>query len=79
MNTYKFTFHGRQNGAIGIKYGITDTYEANQLGEALYMVYTDYDVNHPYNVTENGKNIPYQEANKTEFIKTDYKGKRDRK
>jgi hypothetical protein len=43
------------------------------------MVYTDYDVDHPYNVTENGKNIPYQEANKTEFIKTDYKGKRDRK
>jgi len=43
MKTFKFSFIGRISGAIGIFYKIRDTYKANSLGEALYMLYTDYE------------------------------------
>lgn len=44
MKKYTFSFNGRQSGAIGITYQIRDTYKANSIGEAMYLLYTDYDL-----------------------------------
>ncbi len=41
MKTYNIRFEGRQTGAIGSFYILRDTYKANSLGEALYMLWTD--------------------------------------
>jgi hypothetical protein len=43
MNTYKFSFHGRQTGAIGIFYNISEEYKANSFEEACSMLYKDYE------------------------------------
>ena len=43
MKKFKFSFIGRQAGAIGIFYKITDTYEAKDIHEALSYLYEDYD------------------------------------
>lgn len=43
MNHYNFSFHGRQTGALGIRYDISETYIANNFNEAVAMLYTDYE------------------------------------
>lgn len=43
MNNYKFSFTGRQAGAIGIFYKITDTYKAKDIHHALSLLYEDYE------------------------------------
>ena len=67
---YKFSFNGRQNGAIGIFYNISDEYEATSISEAVSMLFVDYE--HFKNLKLNGK--PFNVENK-HFIETDYKGK----
>lgn len=42
MKTYKFSFFGRQQGAIGINYQIAQDYKANSLEEACTMLWVDY-------------------------------------
>ena len=79
MNTYKFSFSGRQSGALGIRYKINEEYQANSIGEALYMLWTDYEHIQHLKIKENGKNIPYEEVKDTEFINNGYKRKLNRK
>ncbi len=43
MKKFKFSFNGRQAGAIGIFYKITDTYKAKDIHEALSLLYEDYE------------------------------------
>jgi len=42
-HTFKFSFTGRQSGAIGITYRISDSYKASNIHEALSYLYEDYD------------------------------------
>ena len=42
QQTFSFSFTGRQTGAIGIFYKIAHSYLANDIHEALSMVYEDY-------------------------------------
>lgn len=62
MKKYKFSFYGRQTGAIGIFYNISHTYEAENLSEAKTMFYTDYEGIRDLKVTENGKHIDFNSA-----------------
>jgi hypothetical protein len=55
MKTYKITFTGRQTGAIGITYRITETYEAVSLEAFKQMLYTDYECMPGAIVWENDK------------------------
>jgi hypothetical protein len=73
MKKYTFSFVGRQSTAIGIQYAITDTYQANSLGEALYMLRTDYSYIKGLSTKEDGKNIDFESVSKTELVKVDFK------
>jgi len=44
MKKFTFSFIGRQAGAIGITYKISDTYEAKDIHEAMSLLYEDYDM-----------------------------------
>lgn len=55
------SFYGRQTGAIGIRYKISDTYEANNLGEALHMLNTDYEVQRNLKVNGVSNNNEYKD------------------
>lgn len=57
MKKYKFSFIGRQSGAIGINYAINDTYNAKDIHEALSLLWTDYDMVRGLSITENGKPV----------------------
>jgi len=57
MKKYNFKFIGRQSGAIGITYKISDTYKTKDIHEALSLLYTDYDLIKGLQITENGKQI----------------------
>lgn len=61
MNKYKFSFTGRQAGAIGINYQIRDTYKAKDIHEALSLLWTDYDMVRGLTIHENGKLIKQPE------------------
>ena len=67
MKTFKFSFEGRQSGAIGIFYQITDSYKANDLQEALSLLYEDYEHIGRLKITCNGKSIETPE--KINFVK----------
>ena len=43
MKKFTFTFTGRQAGAIGIFYKIKDTYKAQNINEALKLLYANYE------------------------------------
>lgn len=43
MKKYRFTFKGRQSGAIGIFYKISDTYKCSNIHEALSYLWEDYE------------------------------------
>jgi len=77
MKQYNFSFNGRQTGAIGIFYNITDSYNASSLQEARSMLYKDYEHITFYSCRCGNKQFTKDEFNKavcSEF-KTDYKGK----
>ena len=60
MKKYLISFDGRQSGAIGITYKIRQTYRTNNLGEALYILWTDYEHITIHNVLENGQSIDFK-------------------
>lgn len=64
MKKYTFKFTGRQAGAIGIFYKISDTYKCSNVHEALSYLYTDYEHIQGLNIYENSKPI-----DQPEFIK----------
>lgn len=43
MKKYTFSFTGRQTGAIGIFYSISETYECENMSEAKSCLYRDYE------------------------------------
>lgn len=43
LKKYTFSFVGRQTGAIGITYKITDTYMAESVKDAVNMLFIDYE------------------------------------
>lgn len=59
MKNFTFSFTGRQVGAIGIPYSITDTYKAKNVKQAFFMLYKDYE--HFSKITVNGKLFEFQE------------------
>lgn len=67
MKKYRFTFTGRQSGAIGIFYKISDTYKCNNVHEALSYLWTDYEHIKGLTIYENGKKI--EEPDKIEWVK----------
>lgn len=70
MKTFKFSFIGRQARAIGVFYKIEDSYKANNLSEALYKLYTDYE--HISQIKVNGEALTLEEVNKTGFTKCEH-------
>ncbi len=44
LKKYKFSFHGRQTGAIGITYDIAQEYMAESLAEAVSKLFVDYEI-----------------------------------
>jgi hypothetical protein len=79
MNKYNISFKGRQVGAIGIFYRITEEYNARNLGEFKHMLYTDYEHLDEIDCRENGKRIDRETWWNTDPIKTDYTRKANRK
>lgn len=63
---YTFSFIGRQNGAIGIFYKISETYEAENISEAKSLLYRDYE--HISQLKINNGKIPYSEFSEAKFI-----------
>lgn len=43
MKTYKFSFFGRQTGAIGICYQIQEEYKTDSINKAVTMLFIDYE------------------------------------
>lgn len=76
MKKYTFSFTGRQTGAIGIFYKITDVFEAENLSEAKSMLFANYEHFRGIRVQENGKAIDF---NSEPFSDTKYSVKLDRK
>lgn len=77
LKKYEFSFNGRQTGAIGIFYKISDSYMANSLDEAVAMLYTDYEHIRLFSCYCGNKVIPqsnFDMAAQSNY-KTDYKGK----
>lgn len=72
MKKFKFSFKGRQTGAIGIFYDITETYECLNISEAKSCLYRDYE--HISNLSINGsKDLrEYQAAEWIEVPKRNY-------
>lgn len=68
MKTFRFSFIGRQARAIGITYQIADTYVAENLGQALYMLNTDYDSIRSLKAYQNGKLIDSETVRETALI-----------
>ncbi len=69
MKKYKFHFRGRQSGAIGIFYEISETYKADSLSEAKSLLYEDYEHIGQLSVKCNGKEIDREEFDNAPFIK----------
>lgn len=62
MKKYTFKFTGRQAGAIGIFYKISDTYKCTNVHEALSYLYTDYEHIQNLTIYENSKVIDHPEV-----------------
>lgn len=67
MNKYKFSFIGRQSGAIGIFYPIRETYKAANIDEAMSLLYEDYEHFKELKINKNGVQI--DEPEKINFVK----------
>lgn len=61
MKKYKFSFTGRQSGAIGITYKISDTYTCADIHEAFSLLWTDYEHIQGLCIYKNGKRIEQPE------------------
>lgn len=72
MKKYTFSFIGRQDGAIGIDYKITDTYYCESMDEAKSCLYRDYE--HIKQLKINGSTDlrEYEEASFIEVPKRDH-------
>ena len=57
MKTYKFTFKGREIGAIGIFYSLSNTTQADTAENAVYKLYENFEHITDLKCTENGKKI----------------------
>lgn len=73
MNTqttksYRFSFNGRQAGAIGIFYKIAETYTCQTLSEAKSLLYEDYEVNSIGSMKCGSKEIDRDKFDKAPFI-----------
>lgn len=77
MKKYKFNFHGRQTGALGITYQISEEYNASCLEEACSMLYIDYEHFRGLHAYEGTKQIDTDVLKKAIYadFKTDYKCK----
>lgn len=75
MKTYAFSFIGRKNGAQGIFHKIRDSYKANSLGEALYMLYVDYEHITKLVASENSKLLSKQILAQTPLVSVEYSTK----
>lgn len=73
MKKFTFSFNGRQTGAIGIKYNITHSYEAENISEAKTMLWTDYEWINMYSVNgatiEQYENAPFSNTKYQKSIK----------
>lgn len=69
MKKFKFSFTGRQAGAIGMTYKITDTYSAKDIHEALSYLWTDYSLISQLKCNVSGKNIEIPESNQIKWVK----------
>ncbi len=68
MATYKFMFKGRQAGAIGIFYQISETYKADTLSEAKSLLYEDYEHIQISRILEGSKGIDKSYFNAAPFV-----------
>jgi hypothetical protein len=75
MKTYVFSFIGRKINAQGIFYKIRDKYKANSLGEALHMLYTDYEHITYLSASENSKLVGKQTVAQTSLVNVEYVSK----
>lgn len=57
MKTYKFTFKGRQIGAIGIFYSLSYTTQSDTAENAVHKLYENFEHITELKCTENGKKI----------------------
>ena len=57
MKTYKFTFKGREIGAIGIFYSLSYTTQADTAENAVHKLYENFEHITDLKCTENGKKI----------------------
>lgn len=77
MKKFTFSFTGRQSGAIGIFYKISDTYTAKDIHEALSLLYEDYEHINGLTIKSGNKTI---EAPKTiNWVKVRSHVERERK
>ena len=77
MKKYQFRFVGRQAGAIGITYPISDSYKAKDIHEAMSLLYEDYELLQKLSIKENGKDI--EEPEKINFATVRSNRERKRK
>lgn len=72
---FKFHFNGRETGAQGITSDRTVTYEAKEMGEALFMLHTDYEHVRVWNAHRGKEKLPIPGAINVPVIDNSYKGK----
>lgn len=77
---YTVSFEGRQAGAIGITYKITDAYKAANVHEVMSLLYEDYDlirglaIKRGSKIVEIPKNIVWIEVRSRRLRPTNEKG-----
>lgn len=74
MATFNIKFHGRQTGAIGITYDISESYECSNLSELKSMLYRDYEHIRGLKIKEGSKEINMRDYENADFTEV---GKRD--
>lgn len=79
MKKYNFKFTGRQSGAIGIFYPISETYAAANIHEAMSLLYEDYDHLHQLVIKEGSKQIEPPEKIKWVKVRSNRERPRDAK
>lgn len=72
MKKYTFSFTGRQNGAIGIFYKITDSYTCESMEEAKSCLYRDYERCHGLKINGSSDLREFEKAKFIEVPKRDH-------
>jgi hypothetical protein len=57
MKKYTVSFNGRQSGAIGVTYQISETYEAANVHEVMSLLYEDYELIRGLVIKQGGKSV----------------------